>query len=106
MINIIIIILIISWVCVFIYVFGLPWFKGTMVSDNDENCAGMGKKCKEDSWCCRDPRQGGAYCLSKECSDIRLETASDKNTNFFNIYSISIIILLFILILIKLKYKY
>ena len=74
--------------------------KATMVSDNDENCAGPGK-CKEGSWCCRDPRQGGAYCLSKKCSDIRLESASDKNITFFKVYSLFIIILLFILIVIK-----
>ena len=103
-INIITIILIMSLLGVFIYVFVVPWLKGTMVKYDDTNCHSPGP-CKKNSWCCKDPRQGGGYCVSKECSDIRLEKASDAQLKFFNIYIICVAVLLIILALLKRKIR-
>ena len=88
--------------------YAVPWFKGTMVSANNPNCAGTEiGKCQPNSWCCKNPDQDDqdGYCLSKKCSHIRLATPSNNNLKFFRIYSISVIILIPILIFIKWKYK-
>ena len=103
-INILAIILFVSLLGVFIYVFAVPWLKGTMVKSDDPNCSAPGP-CKKNSWCCKDPRVGGAYCLSKECSDIRLEQPSDEQIKFFNIYIICVIVLLIVLALLKQSIK-
>jgi len=105
-VNVLALILILSYLCVFIYVYAVPWFKGTMVPANNPNCASPGQ-CKEKSWCCKEPSQDDkdSYCLSKKCSDIRLETPSDNSVRFFNFYTAGVIILLLVLILIKWKYK-
>jgi hypothetical protein len=102
-INILAITLIISLLCMFIYVFAVPWFKGTMVKSDNINCKVPGK-CPEKSWCCKDPRKGKlarGYCVTKKCSDIRLENPSDKKLKFFNIYIVCITVLLVVLALLK-----
>jgi hypothetical protein len=98
---IIFIILITSLLFGYIYVYILPWLKGTMVTDDDPNCQGSGKKCHPNSWCCRDPREGGAYCVTKECSDIRLEIPLENNVKIFNIYIICVIIIFTIMLIVK-----
>ena len=102
--NIISIILLLSVVGVFMYVYAVPWFKGTMVPDSDPNCGMNGltpeEKCKEDAYCCRDPRQGGPECLSIPCDQARLEQPKENQVAFFKIYSFSVFIILIILAII------
>jgi hypothetical protein len=100
-INIIFIVLLVSLIGVYIYVFALPWFKGTMVTDNNPNCYGFDIPCSENTWCCKDPRQGSAFCVSKECSDIRLEKPTEEKLKFFNIYVICVALLLILLMILK-----
>lgn len=94
------IILVTSLLAVFIYVYAVPWLKGTMVKSDDPNCAAPGP-CPAKSWCCKDPREGDGYCLSKECSSIRLEKPSDDQVKFFNVYTICVAVLLIVLVLLK-----
>lgn len=98
--NILSIILVLSIIVLFIYIYAIPWFKGTFKESDDPNCAATDppQNCKNGSYCCQDPRVGGSYCMSKKCSDIRLEHPTDNQVNFFNIYLICvslIIVLLF-----------
>ena len=103
-INILGLILMISYLCVFIYVYAVPWFKGTMVPANNPICS---TECRANSWCCKEPSQDDkdGYCLSKKCSDIRLETPSDNSIKFFKVYTVCVIILLLVIIFMKWKYK-
>ena len=102
MINIIAILAVISSIVVFIYIYVVPWSKGTFVSD--DSCeTGW---CKQGSYCCRDPRGDyAAYCLTKKCKNARLEIPTDNQVKFFNTYMIMIIIILVILIPIKYMLK-
>jgi hypothetical protein len=96
-INIISIILLLSVLGVFMYVYAVPWFKGTMVPDNDPHC-GMNpdEKCPGGSYCCRDPREGGPECLSIPCDEARLEQPKENQVAFFKVYSMCVIGILII----------
>lgn len=82
----------------------MPWFKGTMVKDDNPNCPSPGQ-CHVKSWCCKNPNKGSSFCVTKPCSDIRLATPSEKQMDFFNVYIISVTILLIGIVIIKLKFK-
>ena len=98
-INILAILYVLSAIGFFIYIYVIPWSKGTFVSDN---CGD--EQCKSGSYCCRDPREGGPDCMSKECSSIRLEHPTDEQIKFFNWYMVSLAIFLIILIVIQHNY--
>lgn len=90
--NIITILLLLSVIGVYLYVFAIPWFKGTMVKSNDPHCGmNASEKCKNGSYCCRDPRQGGVFCLSVPCEEARLVQPKENQVNFFKIYSMCVI---------------
>lgn len=91
LLNIISITLLLSVIGVYMYVYAVPWFKGTMVISDDPNCLGSSKKCEGGAYCCRDPRQGSAFCLSVPCDEVRLEQPKDNQVTFFKIYSICVI---------------
>jgi hypothetical protein len=97
--NIIAVILLIYILAVYIYVYTVPWLKGTMV--DDDKCKELGWPCKKESYCCRDPRKGNAFCVTKKCSSIRLEKASDESETFFNISLIITTISIILVMIIK-----
>jgi hypothetical protein len=98
MINVIILLLCVSMIGVYVYVFVYPWLKGTYVKN--DKCSSMGWKCEKGSYCCKDPRpQGGnANCMLKECSSIRLVVPKESQIRFFNIFitviSITLVVLM------------
>lgn len=98
-VNIIAFFLFLSTMGVFIYIYAVPWLKGTYV--DDDSCASLGWPCKSGTYCCRDPREGSANCTSVECSSIRLEKPTDNQKHFFNVYLLAVSILLVILLLVK-----
>ena len=98
-INIISIILLIYTICIYVYIYTFPWFKGTLVSN--DKCASLGWPCKQNAYCCRDPRKGDAFCVTKKCSSIRLVKATEDQETFFNISIISVFITLIILMILK-----
>lgn len=105
--TILALLLIVSIVCIFIYIYAVPWFKGTLIPSNNPNCSSPGP-CSPNSWCCKYPKytDNDAYCFSKKCSDIRVDSPTDNNIKFFNIYIIFATILMIILVIIKFIYKY
>jgi len=86
---------VLSAIGLFIYIYIIPWSKGTFVSDNCK------EPCKPGSYCCRDPRQGGPDCMIRECSSIWLEYPKQKQIKFFNWYMVGLLIFLVISIILQ-----
>jgi hypothetical protein len=100
--DIISIVLLIYILGVYIYVYTVPWLKGSMI--DDDKCKELGWPCKKESYCCRDPREGNSFCVTKKCSSIRLEKATDESETFLNISIIITTILLIVVMIIKHSY--
>jgi hypothetical protein len=76
-----------------IYVYIIPWSAGTFVADK---CT---ETCKNGSYCCKDPREGGSYCMSKPCRDIRLDLPSENKVRLFTYYIVTVVVLLLIVLI-------
>lgn len=88
---------VLSVIGLFIYIYVIPWSKGTFVSDSCKEA------CKQGSYCCRDPREGGPDCMIRECSTIWLEYPKQKQIKMFNWFMLGLVIFLIISIIIEFK---
>ena len=98
-INTIAVLLMLTTIGIYIYIFAVPWLKGSFV--NDDKCTELGWTCKPGAHCCRDPREGDAFCVTKECSSMRLEVPTDEKIHFFNTYLLAVAITLVVLLIVK-----
>lgn len=85
-------------IVLFIIIYAVPYFKGTMISgDTCHKYTIDHQPCKKGTVCCKDPKssdEASACFKSSSCSDIRLETASETGTNFFQTYIIIVLVIL------------